>query len=137
MGTKMGPSYANCFVGYTEHQFFIQYNGAKPELYCRYIDDCVGATSSTREELNQFITISIPYSQLLRLRRLCSEDSNFSLKSEEMCHFFDKRGYPASVVQAGHHRAQLNVANKRTCFASCACAFKSSGLITRLECTSD
>ena len=30
-----------------------------------------------------------------------------------------------------------NVANKRTCFASCACAFKSSGLITRLECTSD
>ena len=33
-------------------------------------------------------------------------DSDFSLKSEEMCEFFDKRGYPASVVQAGHHRAQ-------------------------------
>ena len=49
---------------------------------------------------------SIPYSQLLRLRRLCSEDPDFSLKSEEMCHFFDKRGYPASVVQAGHRRAQ-------------------------------
>ena len=46
------------------------------------------------------------YSQFLRLRRLCSEDSDFSLKSEEMCHFFDKRGYPPSVVQAGHHRAQ-------------------------------
>ena len=26
--------------------------------------------------------------------------------SEEMCEFFDKRGYPASVVEAGHHRAQ-------------------------------
>ena len=49
---------------------------------------------------------SIPYSKFLRLRRLCREDSDFSLKSEEMCHFFDKRGYPASVVQAGHHRAQ-------------------------------
>ena len=23
-----------------------------------------------------------------------------------MCNFFNKRGYPASVVQAGHHRAQ-------------------------------
>ena len=23
-----------------------------------------------------------------------------------MCQFFDKRGYPVSVVQAGHHRAQ-------------------------------
>ena len=30
MGTKMGPSYANLFVGYIEHQFFNQYNGPKP-----------------------------------------------------------------------------------------------------------
>ena len=55
------------------------------------------------------IPYSLPYSQFLRLRRLCSEDSDFSLKSEEMCHFVDKRGYRypgASVVQAGHHRAQ-------------------------------
>ena len=44
--------------------------------------------------------------QFLRLRRLCSDDSNFSEKSEAMCQFFDKRGYPVSVVQAGHHRAQ-------------------------------
>ena len=29
----------------------------------------------------------------------------------------------------------LNVANERTCFASCASAFKSSGLITCLEYT--
>ena len=166
MGTKMGPSYANLFVGYVEHKFFNQYNGPKPELYRRYIDDCIGATSSSREDLNQFITAvnsfhpalkytweisdtslafldikvsiegnglctsvyykptdshsyflvssshpshvknSIPYSQFLRLRRLCSDDSDFSLKSEEMCNFFNKRGYPASVVEAGHHRAQ-------------------------------
>ena len=44
------------FLGYIEHKFFNQYNGPKPELYHRYIDNCVGATSSTREELNQFIT---------------------------------------------------------------------------------
>ena len=49
---------------------------------------------------------SIPYSQFLTLRRLCGDDSDFSLKSEEMCDFFDKRGYPASVVQVGHRRAQ-------------------------------
>ena len=49
---------------------------------------------------------SIPYSQFLRLCLLCSEDSDFSLKSEEMCNFFDNRGRPASVFQAGHHRAQ-------------------------------
>ena len=44
--------------------------------------------------------------QFLRLRRLCSDDSDFSEKSETMCQFFDKRGYPVSVVQAGYHRAQ-------------------------------
>ena len=166
MGTKMGPSYANLFVGFIEHQFFSQYHGAKPELYGRYIDDCIGATSSTREELTQFITAvnsfhpalkytweisdtslafldikisiegnglctsvyykptdshsyllyssshpshvknSIPFSQFLRLRRLCSDDSDFSEKSETMCQFFDRRSYPVSFVQAGHHRAQ-------------------------------
>ena len=162
----MGPSYANLFVGYVEHQFFNQYNGPKPELYGRYIDDCIGAISSSREELDHFITSvnsfhpalkytweisetslafldikvsisgnalctsvhykptdsysyllysssqpshvknSIPYSQFLRLRRLCSDDSDFSSKSEEMCQFFEKRGYPVPVVKAGHHRAQ-------------------------------
>ena len=56
MGTKMGPSYAKLFVGYIEHQLFNQYYGPKPDLYRRYIDDCVGTTSSTREELDQFIT---------------------------------------------------------------------------------
>ena len=166
MGTKMGPSYANLFVGFIEHQFFNQYHGPKPELYGRYIDDCIGATSSTKEELTQFITAvnsfhpalkytweisdtslafldikisiegnglctsvyykptdshsyllfssshpsyvknSIPFSQFLRLRRLCSDDSGFSEKSEAMSQFFDKRGYPVSVVQAGYHRAQ-------------------------------
>ena len=50
-------SYANCFVGFIEHQFFSQYNGPKPELYGRYIDDCISATSSTRDELTQLITV--------------------------------------------------------------------------------
>ena len=53
MGTKIGPSYANLFIGYIEQKFFNQYNGPKPELYRRYIDNCVGATSSTeRNSIN-------------------------------------------------------------------------------------
>ena len=46
----MGPSYANLFVGFIEHQFFSQYQGPKPKLYGRYIDDCIGATSSTSQD---------------------------------------------------------------------------------------
>ena len=48
----------------------------------------------------------IPFLILSFLDFVVFVDSDFSLKSEEMCDFFDKRGYPASVVQAGHHRAQ-------------------------------
>ena len=52
----MGPSYANLFVGYIEAKFFSNYHGPKPDHYKRYIDDCVSATSPSREELNQSIT---------------------------------------------------------------------------------
>ena len=49
---------------------------------------------------------SIPFSQFLRLHRLCSNDSDFPEKSEAMSQFFDKRGYPSSFAQVGHHHAQ-------------------------------
>ena len=166
MGTKMGPSYANLFVGFIENKFFSNYHGPKSDLYKRYIDDCVSATSSSKEELNLFINAvnsfhpalkytweisenslafldiklsindnglstsvhykptdshnylqhssshpqnvknAIPFSQFLRLRRLCSDDTDFSNKCEEMCQFFKKRGYPDSAVTTGKHRAQ-------------------------------
>ena len=51
MGTKMGPSYTNLFVGFIENKYFSNYCGPRPDLYKRYIDDCVGATSFRREEL--------------------------------------------------------------------------------------
>ena len=35
---------------------------------------------------------SIPFSQFLRIRRLFSDDSDFSEKSEAMCQFYHKRG---------------------------------------------
>ena len=161
----MGPSYANLFVGFIENKFFSNYHGPKSDFYKRYIDDCVGATSSSREELNLFITSvnsfhpalkytgeisenslvflgiklsindnglstsvhykptdsqiyllhssshkqhvmnAIPFSQFLRLRRLCSGDTDFNNKCEEMCKFFKTRGYPDSIVTTGKHCA--------------------------------
>ena len=47
VGTKMGPSYANLFVGHVKEQIFKNYSGPKPEFFGRYIDDCLGATSCT------------------------------------------------------------------------------------------
>ena len=75
MGTKMGPSYANLFVGYIENKFFKQFNGTKPEPYGRYIDDCIGATSSSREELDHFITSVNSFHPALKYTRNFSETS--------------------------------------------------------------
>ena len=154
----MGPSYANLFVGYIENKFFSNYHGPKPDLNKRYIDHCVGATSSSREELNQFITSfnsfhpvlkyiweisenalaflyiklsingnglstsvhykptdshnylqhssshaqhvknAIPFSRFLRLRRLCSDDSDFNNKWEEMCQCGNCRSFLNSLL---------------------------------------
>ena len=41
----------------------------------------------------------IPYSQFLRLRRLCSDDDDFMLKSREMMEFFTQRGYPLTSLE--------------------------------------
>ena len=77
MGTKMGPSYANLFVGYIENQFFNQFNGTKPEPYGRYIDDCIGATSSSREELDHFITSVNSFHPALKCTEIYGNFRNF------------------------------------------------------------
>ena len=162
----MGPKYANlCSSVFIKNKFLSSYHRPKPDLYKRYIDDCVGATSSSTEELNLFIKSvnsfhpalkytweisenllafldiklsindnglstsvhykltdshnyllylcshpqhvrnAIPFSQFLRLRSLCSDDTDS--KCEEIGQFFKKRGYPDSAVTTGkHHRAQ-------------------------------
>ena len=41
---------------------------------------------------------AIPYSQFLRLSRLCSDDNDFDKKCKEMCVFFLSKDYPLSVV---------------------------------------
>ena len=43
---------------------------------------------------------AMPYSQSLRLRRICSQDAEFRQRSEEMKGFFQECGYPTSVVDA-------------------------------------
>ena len=56
MGTKMGPNYANLFVGFVKKkQIFEQYFDPIPDYLGRYIDDCVGTASCSRGKLECFI----------------------------------------------------------------------------------
>jgi hypothetical protein len=49
---------------------------------------------------------SIPYSQLLRLRRLCSDDADFDIQADKMVNFFHERGYPSNITNTALHRCQ-------------------------------
>ena len=49
---------------------------------------------------------SLPFSQLLRLRRLCSEDDDFLERAREMLDFFRRRLYPERVLVSAMHRVQ-------------------------------
>ena len=169
MGTCMGPSFACLFMGYLEQQIFNKYDGTKPLLFKRYIDDCVGAASCSYDELTNFINYmnsfhpaikftheisytsvtfldidvsikgstlttsvhykptdahtylnyesshppkckdSIPYSQLVRLRRICKQDDDFNTRAKEMMSFFSNRGYPTNITDGC-----LNKINKMT-----------------------
>ena len=47
---------------------------------------------------------SIPSSQFLRLRRLCSDDTDFEEEAKEMVEFFIQRHYPEDIVRTALHK---------------------------------
>ena len=50
---------------------------------------------------------NIPYSQMLRLRRICSRDEDFRLRCEELSKYFLNRGYKKSVITKAVERVSL------------------------------
>ena len=49
---------------------------------------------------------AIPFSQFLRLRRICSDDGDYDIKSAEMASFFEYRGYPKNLIATSRQRAK-------------------------------
>ena len=59
----------------------------------------------------------IPYSQFLRLRRICNNDQTFERRSDEMSEFFSQRGFPVNTIKNSLRKAskftQSEASNKR------------------------
>ena len=49
---------------------------------------------------------AIPYNQFLRLRRICSDETDFEEKSAEMGIFFARRGYPQRIITSSQRKAK-------------------------------
>ena len=47
----------------------------------------------------------IPYSQFIRLRRICNNDHTFERRSDEMSEFLTQRGFPVNTIKNSHRRA--------------------------------
>ena len=55
---------------------------------------------------------SIPYSQFLRLRKICSDDTDFDIEAAKMETFFAARGYPNDLIGRGRERASTKSRGK-------------------------
>ena len=56
MGSNLGRSFACLFVSYQEEKVFQSYQGPILELFKRFVDDGIGATSMPRSDLENFIS---------------------------------------------------------------------------------
>ena len=75
MGTKMGPSYTCLFMGHLEHTPLQQYKKLVPEIYKRYIDGGIGATSLSYNQLLDFINFVQNFHPAVKFTHEISEKS--------------------------------------------------------------
>ncbi|XP_054757395.2 uncharacterized protein LOC129263512 [Lytechinus pictus] len=75
MGTKMGPSYACLFVGFVGEQMLQSYHGPKHVLFKRYIDDYLGISTGSEEDLQDFIAYANNYHPSLKFTHCISSTS--------------------------------------------------------------
>ena len=76
----------------------------KTDLYCKPTD--THGYLHPRSCHPRHVCRNIPYSQFIRLRRLCSEEETFKKRCEEMSAFFKKRGYKQTDLDKTMERAQ-------------------------------
>ena len=71
-------------------------------LYCKPTDSLLFSSEHPRHLLN-----GIPYSQFVRIKRLCSKDSDFRLNALMLTKHFIRRGYPKHLVLKALERTEL------------------------------
>ena len=79
------------------------YNELKSTLFCKPTDThnyLLYSSEHPRHLLN-----GIPYSQLLRVRRICSDLSEFKRNAMMLCSHFVRRGYPKHLVKLAYNKS--------------------------------
>ena len=179
MGSPFSVNYSCLAMSYEEKRIADNYQGVKPLMYVRYIDDIFGISNTDLVTLNNYIDFiknfnpalkytgeigkevnmldttlnvgthkiestlytkptdshaylrynsshprsckdNIPYSQLLRIKKICSNINDYNIKCREMINYFRAQGYPKNILDRAKTRADsvsresLLVQNVRT-----------------------
>ena len=98
-------------------QKFIYPHTKYPRIWFRFTDDIWGIFRDTEKELysfveykynyieyNQTIKSSIPHSQFLRMRRNCTQCTEFIKHSVQLLSYLSLRGYPSNLTISALHR---------------------------------
>ena len=115
MGTKMAPSFANLFLRLFEKNA-LRNAPFQPHTWLRYIDGNINTDLYTKPtDKHQHLLYSschplhtekaIPFSLALRLRRICSTDETFKIRTTELTTYLLKRGYKPDFVTKQIQRA--------------------------------
>ncbi|PIK43184.1 hypothetical protein BSL78_19969 [Apostichopus japonicus] len=119
MGTKMAPSFANIFMGNLEKEFLSRQN-LKPHTWLRYIDDIFmiwthDLFNKPTNKHNYLLpsschprhcTRNIPYSQALRIRRICSSEVDFDSRTKELSQHLLNRQYFRGTIENAIKKAK-------------------------------
>ena len=81
MGSNLGRCFACLFVSYQEEKIFQSYQGPIPELFKRFVDDGIDATSMPRSDLEKFISFVCNFHPALQFGYQISSSSYLSWTS--------------------------------------------------------
>ncbi|OXA43254.1 hypothetical protein Fcan01_22196 [Folsomia candida] len=90
MGTKVGPSYACCFLAHQEFLFFARYSGPMPVLYKRFIDDIFMIFQSPDTDVTIFLDAmstmhpSLKFETTISSSSICFLDLKISIRDHKI-----------------------------------------------------
>ena len=94
---KFTAEYSNTKVNFLDVQVFLEGNYIKTDLYVKPTDTHQYLEASSCHPYHA--KSSIPYSQTLRLNRICSERKMFDKRCNELESWLMARGYSAKLVR--------------------------------------
>ena len=96
---------SNSYLSFLDIKLQITDNHITTSIFCKETDS--HSYLHNDSSFNPKCITSIPFSELLRLRHLCSDDEDFKTKANEMSTFFSNCSYSPNTIQSAINRISV------------------------------